>query len=59
MEGMICRGFKRLQEMYTTVEGSRVTGEQWDTGVIIKLLQTTHGQWLYRCVQVHDRVTGT
>jgi hypothetical protein len=45
--------------MYTTVEGSNVTGEQWAAGVIIKLLETTHGRWLYRCVQVHDRVSGT
>ena len=28
------------------------------TGVITKLLETTHGQWLYRCVQVHDRFSG-
>ena len=58
MEGMICHGLRGLQEIYTTVEGSNVTGEQWATGVIIKLLKTTHGQWLYRCVQVHDRFSG-
>ncbi len=28
------------------------------TGVIIKLLETPHRQWLYRCVQVHDRFSG-
>ena len=33
-------------------------GEQWGTGVIIKLLETTHRQWLYRCVQVHDKFSG-
>ncbi len=27
--------------------------------MVIKLLETTHGQWLYRCIQVHDRVQGT
>ena len=27
MEGMICRGLRHLQELYTTVEGSNVTGE--------------------------------
>jgi hypothetical protein len=58
MEGMICRGLRVLQELYTTVEGSNVTGEQWATGVITKLLETTHGQWLYRCIQVHDRFSG-
>jgi hypothetical protein len=26
---------------------------------VIKLPEITHGQWLYRCVQVHDRVRGT
>jgi hypothetical protein len=59
MEGMICRGLRSLQEKFTTVDGSNVSGEQWDEGVIIKLLEITHGQWLYRCVQVHDRVSGT
>ena len=33
-----------------------------DSGVnrkpIIKLLETTHGQWLYQCIQVHDRFSG-
>ncbi len=58
MEGMICRGLKGLQEIYTTVKGSNVTGEQWATGVIIKLLEATHGQWLYCCVQVHNRISG-
>ncbi len=27
--------------------------------MVIKLLEATHGQWLYHCVQVHDRVQGT
>ena len=35
MEGMICRRLWGLQELYTTVEGSNVSGEQWATGVII------------------------
>ena len=55
MEGMICRGLRGLQELYTTVEGSNVSGEQWATRVVIKLLKTTHGQWLYWCIQVHDK----
>jgi hypothetical protein len=58
MEGMICPGLRGLQEIYTTVKGSNVTGEQWATGAIIKLLKTTHGKWLYHCIQVHDRVSG-
>jgi hypothetical protein len=55
MVGMICHGLRGLQEIYTTVDGSNVTGEQWATEVIIKLLEITHGQWLYCCAQVHNR----
>ena len=43
IEGMICRGLRDLQEIYTTVKGSNITGEQWATGVIIKLVETTQG----------------
>ncbi len=25
----------------------------------MKLLETTHGQWLYQCIQIHDKVAGT
>ena len=27
-------------------------------GLITKLLEATHGQWLYRNIQVHNKVTG-
>jgi hypothetical protein len=59
MEGMLCQGLRNLQEMYKTLKGLNITGEQWATGVIIKLLEITHGQWLYCCVQIQDRVRGT
>ncbi len=59
MEGMLCRGLRNVQEMYITFQGSSITGEQWATGVIIKHPEITHGQWLYHCVQIHDRVRGT
>jgi len=31
---------------------------EWTKGLVVKLLETTHCQWLYRNVQVHDSVTG-
>ena len=27
--------------------------------LVTRLLEVTHGQWLYRNVQIHDRITGT
>ncbi len=59
MEGMVCQQLREIQATYTSIEGSGVMPEQWTIGVVIKLLEATHGQWLYRCVQVHDRVQGT
>ncbi len=59
MEGLVCQRLREIQATYTSIEGSRVTPEQWTTGVVIKLLEATHGQWLYHCAQVHDRVQGT
>ncbi len=59
MEGMVCQRLREIQATYTSIKGSGVMLEQWTTGVVIKLLEVTHSQWLYRCVQVHDRVQGT
>jgi hypothetical protein len=44
---------------YSTVEGSSIPPLQWTEGLVIKLLEATHGQWLYQCVQIHDNATGT
>ncbi len=59
MEGMVSKGLREIQTTYSTFDGSNVSPKQWTTGVVIKLLETTHGQWLYWCIQVHDRVQGT
>ncbi len=59
MEGMVCQQLREIQATYTSIEGSQVPPEQWTTGVVIKLLEATHGQWLYCCIQVYDRVQGT
>ena len=32
--------------------------KNWTKGLVTKLLEATHGQWLYRNVVVHDLVGG-
>ncbi len=59
MEGMVTRSIRSIQEMYTITDGSILSPQKWSVGVVTKLLETTHGQWLYRCIQIHDRVNGT
>ena len=59
MEGMVCRCAQDIQTIYSTVEGSSIAPLQWTKGLVIKLLEVTHGQWLYWCVQIHDNAMGT
>ena len=33
--------------------------DKWCTGLITRLLEITHGQWLYRNYIVHDPMSGT
>lgn len=35
------------------------TAKKWAAGLSVRLLEITHGQWLYRNVLVHDRVSGS
>ncbi len=57
--GMVVRHMRIVQETYTLVEGSNITPEEWTSRLIIKLMEITHGQWLYCCVQVHDSISDT
>jgi hypothetical protein len=59
MEGVVCRSIQCIQEMYTTMDGSNLSPKQWTVGVITQLLEATHGQWLYQCVQIHNRLNST
>jgi hypothetical protein len=59
MEGMVPKEMRGIQEMFEAVEGTTISMTNWATGVIIKLLEVVHGQWLYRCIQIHNKTRGT
>lgn len=59
MEGMIVADFRRLQIRHLRRQGLRNSGDKWAREFIIKLLECTHGQWLYRNVVVYDQLAGT
>ena len=59
MKGMISKEMVKIQREYCGLDGIEITADQWAKGLITKLLEITHGQWLYRNVHVHDKVTGT
>ena len=59
MEGMISSEMVEIQKDCCDIVETKSTADQWARGLITKLLEITHGQWLYRNVHVHDKVTGT
>jgi hypothetical protein len=59
MEGMICNKMREIQHLYRLRSGSKITATRWAQGTALKLMEATHGQWLYRNVQIHDAVAGT
>jgi hypothetical protein len=57
--GMVSTWLLTIQDSYLWVRESNCLVEKWATGLITQLLQVAHGQWIYRCVLVHDRATDT
>ena len=59
MEGMISRKVVAIQKEFAEAGGCNLSLDNWAKGLVIKLLEATHGQWLYRNVVVHDVVGGS
>ena len=59
LEGMISKEMRTIQYEFNHGQGSGLSSTRWAKGLILKLLKTTHGQWIYRNVQIHDTVSGT
>ena len=58
MEGMVSKYIVQIQKAYYEVHGGRYDPKAWVQQLSIRLLEITHGQWLYRNVQVHDSMSG-
>eukprot|EP00956_Cyclotella_meneghiniana_P012105 scaffold17184_cov44-Cyclotella_meneghiniana.AAC.1 len=58
MEGMIPKVAVMIQSETEDASSCRPTVKAWSAGLVVKLLEVTHGQWLYRNVHVHDIISG-
>ncbi len=58
MEGMITKEILPFQEDHITLGHGKLTIDQWAQGLVVKLLEVTHGQWLYRNFHVNDATDG-
>jgi hypothetical protein len=59
MKGMVCKEIRAIQCAHSSVTGLRCNTECWGRELVTHLLEVTHGQWLYRNMQVHDQIAGT
>ena len=48
----------KIQGVFVDLGNCSLSLDNWTKGLVIKLLEVTHGQWLYRNIQVHDTVSG-
>ena len=58
MEGMVSKEVFKLQAEFAAVQGMGMSMKSWSGGLITRLLEVSHGQWIYRNLLVHDRITG-
>ena len=58
MESIISVEIVSMQERALKQSESKVSIRQWAEGLVVKLLEITHGQWLYKNVHVHNFKTG-
>lgn len=58
MEGMILGKAVAVQKKFVAARGCNMSLENCAKGFVVKILEATHGQWLYRNVVAHDLVGG-
>ncbi len=58
MEGIILKEVVQIQSNMEDCGRCQLLVESWSAGLVTKLLEVTHGQWLYQNVHVQDVVQG-
>ena len=58
MERIISRKVLEVQAACEDLEQCSPSLNNWAKGLVVKLVEITHSQWLYRNMLVHDEVCG-
>ena len=58
LHGRIPSSLKRFQHSYCAAIGSRMNGADWAKAFVLKLLNISHGQWMYRNFSLHNKSRG-
>jgi len=56
---MVCKEIRVIQCSYSSGTGLHCNTANWGRDLVTRLLEVTHGQGLYRNIQVHGRISGT
>ena len=59
MMGSLLTRMAIVQSAHLLQHHNTQPASKWISGLITQLLQIAHSQWIYQCVLVHDRTTGT
>ncbi len=55
MEGIICKQARLFQTLHHYSAGTKLAPEKWAMGLVQNLPEATHGQWLHRNVELHNK----
>ena len=55
---MVSKEIASVQCSVLALNGSELSTKAWMSGLITKLLEVSHGQWLYCNLKVHDTIAG-
>ena len=58
MEGRVTKEFQKVQGHHLMDADGHLSGFDWVKGLITKVLQITHSQWIFRNMTLHDREGG-
>ena len=58
MEGMISKEIVKLQKDAVDLGGCSMSLDKWVQGLVVRLVEVPHGQWLYRNMHVHAATVG-
>ena len=58
LHGRIPISLRHFQQGYCASINSRMNGADWAKAFVTKLLEISHGQWLYRNFSLHNKVKG-
>ncbi len=56
--GRIPLSLTKFQQAYCASFNSRMTGTDWAKALVTKLLNISHGQWMYRNFSLHNKTKG-